>query len=402
MFISEWTWWLLGLCVLASCGLSFFTVWRHRSNFSQPIVQRKVISILWMVPIYSVEAWLSLRLSGHGDLLDLVRDTYEAYVIYIFFSLCITYIGQVDHQTVDPIKVIAVLQEQRQVVQPAPFNRCFKPVNLLSSSHEFLTRCKRGVLQFVVVKPLCSALSLILSLFGDIDMGEINFGKPYVYVALVNNVSVSVSLYYLVFFYVATKDALRPHQPLAKFICIKLVIFFSWWQSVALAFACGLGLIVDSTGTYNSHELSTSIQSMLIVLEMLVISFFHTRVFGAGQYRFGANRALEHGLSDVLPFGQNELTKDLREVAPNMMPQGLRAETPSREHRLYVPPATDHSPLPSRPPMTTSVDLADMSSPRQESSSSGARWEMSSPLPTVQPRHSPRVDEGYFAKDLAR
>lgn len=52
----------------------------------------------------------------------------------------------------------------------------------------------------------------------------------YLYVTLVYNTSVSLALYALFLFYFATRDLLRPFEPVLKFLTIKAVIFLSFWQ----------------------------------------------------------------------------------------------------------------------------------------------------------------------------
>ena len=54
--------------------------------------------------------------------------------------------------------------------------------------------------------------------------------QGYIYITLVYNVSISLALYALVLFYVATKDLLKPFDPVLKFFTVKSVIFLSFWQ----------------------------------------------------------------------------------------------------------------------------------------------------------------------------
>mmetsp|Transcript_2610 Transcript_2610/g.2953 ORF Transcript_2610/g.2953 Transcript_2610/m.2953 type:complete len:84 (+) Transcript_2610:239-490(+) len=46
-----------------------------------------------MVPIYAITSWLSLRFKDAAVYLDMFRDCYEGYVIYLFLALMIAYLG---------------------------------------------------------------------------------------------------------------------------------------------------------------------------------------------------------------------------------------------------------------------------------------------------------------------
>lgn len=52
----------------------------------------------------------------------------------------------------------------------------------------------------------------------------------YLYITIIYNFSVSLSLYALFLFFFATSDLLRPYEPVLKFLTIKSVIFLSFWQ----------------------------------------------------------------------------------------------------------------------------------------------------------------------------
>lgn len=47
-----------------------------------------------------------------------------------------------------------------------------------------------------------------------------------------NMVAVTIAMYCLIAFYLGVKEKLAPNKPFFKLLCIKLVIFFSFWQMV--------------------------------------------------------------------------------------------------------------------------------------------------------------------------
>lgn len=58
----------------------------------------------------------------------------------------------------------------------------------------------------------------------------------YLYVTIIYNISVSLSLYALFLFYFATRELLVSYNPVLKFFMVKSVIFLSFWQGKNTAF----------------------------------------------------------------------------------------------------------------------------------------------------------------------
>ncbi len=87
------------------------------------------------------------------------------------------------------------------------------------------------MLQFVLIKPVTAVLAIVCERYGVYHEGHFELGSGYLYLAAVNNISISLSLYCLVLFYMATEERLKPFSPFAKFLCIKAILFFSFWQA---------------------------------------------------------------------------------------------------------------------------------------------------------------------------
>lgn len=79
----------------------------------------------------------------------------------------------------------------------------------------------------------------------------------YLYVTIIYNISVSLSLYALFLFYFSTRDLLSPYRPMLKFLMVKSVIFLSFWQgSVCLPAGVLRGIQDMPCGCQSCHVMS--------------------------------------------------------------------------------------------------------------------------------------------------
>lgn len=83
---------------------------------------------------------------------------------------------------------------------------------------------KNWTWQFVIIRPICSILMIMLQITG---MYPTWLSWTF---TIILNLSFSLAMYSLVVFYHVFAKELEPHTPLAKFICIKGIIFFCFWQ----------------------------------------------------------------------------------------------------------------------------------------------------------------------------
>ena len=132
------------------------------------------------------------------------------------------------------------------------------------------------------------------------------------------------SLWFLVKFYYALRESLQRHNPVAKFVSVKSILFFSYWQGVAIAILRWFGLL-DGLFGVPQEKLSSEIQNTLICAEMLVVSIVMQRAFSYKGYRINAKSTFPEGhLHDVLKEGFNDAVKDINEISPVVLPSNFR------------------------------------------------------------------------------
>ena len=103
------------------------------------------------------------------------------------------------------------------------------------------------MLQFVLIKPFTALITLVLEKNNIYHEGEFSFNSGYMYLAIINNMSISLSLYSLVLFYMATEERLKPYNPFSKFLCIKAILFFSFWQTCLFTVLIHINLFSKQT-----------------------------------------------------------------------------------------------------------------------------------------------------------
>ncbi|XP_027623832.1 transmembrane protein 184A isoform X1 [Tupaia chinensis] len=232
-----------GIFVWTALVITCHQIYLHLRSYTVPQEQRYIVRLLLIVPIYAFDSWLSLLLLGSHQYyvyFDSVRDCYEAFVIYSFLSLCFQYLGGES----------AIMAEIRgkPIKSSCFYGTCC--LQGMSYSIGFLRFCKQATLQFCIVKPIMALTTIILQVFGKYHDGDFNIHSGYLYVTLIYNASVSLALYALFLFYFATKELLKPFEPVLKFLTIKAVIFLSFWQDPYQAFGRDLGWVHSSPASH--------------------------------------------------------------------------------------------------------------------------------------------------------
>lgn len=326
---------IAGFFVWLALIISCHQIYQHLRIYTMPSEQRYIVRILFIVPIYGFDCWLSLLFfkDNYYVYFDSVRDWYEAFVIYNFLALCYEYLGGECN----------IMSEIRG--QPIKSTWWYGTCCLAGKTYTigFLRFCKQATLQFCAIKPIMSVVTLILQAFGKYRDGDWSADSGYLYVTLIYNFSVSLALYGLILFYQATKDLLSPYDPIWKFFTVKSVIFLSFWQGVILAVLEKANLLPEfyaSGAKASTGTVSAGYQNFLICVEMLFASLalryaFPYQIYGDGCSSDGNVRSVT----------MQSISSSLKET---MNPKDIMNDAIHNFHPQYQQYTQYHSPTPTK------------------------------------------------------
>eukprot|EP00004_Rigifila_ramosa_P018131 TRINITY_DN4479_c0_g1_i4.p1 TRINITY_DN4479_c0_g1~~TRINITY_DN4479_c0_g1_i4.p1 ORF type:complete len:303 (-),score=63.97 TRINITY_DN4479_c0_g1_i4:445-1353(-) len=225
--LHVWAWIVAGIFGALAVLVSLWHIYQHWCKTHEASMLRFTVRILGMVPIYAIEAYIALTVARRKDLyITVMRECYEAWAVYSFWGLF-------DH--------LVTVSNHALIPQPHqwPMKYFLKP---WSSEPQFRYNIKYGVFQYVLIRLVTAVATFILELLDAYNDGEFRVDAGYPWIALLVNLSQMYALYALVMFYLSIRAPLAHYNPGAKFLCIKVVVFVTFWQSVVISGLVYIGL----------------------------------------------------------------------------------------------------------------------------------------------------------------
>lgn len=262
-------------CVMLSMHFTVQLVSQHLFYWKNPKEQKAIIIIILMAPIYAVDSFVGL-LDFQGSkaffmLLESIKECYEALVIAKFLALLYSYLNISISKNIVPDGI-----KGREIHHSFPMT-LFQP-RTVRLDHHTLKLLKYWTWQFVVIRPVCSILMITLQILG-IYPNWLSWTFT-----IILNISVSLALYSLVLFYHVFAKELKPHKPLTKFMCVKGIVFFCFWQGIVLEILVALGIIRSHHFWLDVEHIQEAIQNVLVCVEMVVFSVLQQYAFHVAPY----------------------------------------------------------------------------------------------------------------------
>eukprot|EP01084_Bolivina_argentea_P047256 87060_1 len=302
-----WADWISILFVILACILSTIQINKHIYHDHHPQIRRYIIRILLMIIIYAICALLGLFQPQYSDIYEIVRDSYESIVIYSFYQLLIYTLG--GYKSVQ--KQLSRI-EIDTYPQLWPLNYCFKPIQLRATDRNdkqlqrnitftFVKRITTGVLQYCFIQFTMAIVSFLLDAFDRTHPSKISIVVS-ITIIIIRTLSQAVAMYCLVIFYfilTALPHTSKGYQlfiamrPVGKFVCIKGIVFFTYWQSVLLTTLVYFNIIKPVNWFWNAENIGVAIQNFIICIEMLFFSIGHWFAFKINDFNSVKNKTIK-------------------------------------------------------------------------------------------------------------
>ncbi|KAJ7328708.1 DUF300-domain-containing protein [Mycena albidolilacea] len=268
-------WAIAGGCAIITVAITCVSVLQHCRNYNVPREQRQIIRILYMPPVYAIISFFSYRYFRSYTYYSMIYVAYEAVTISAFLLLIIEYVAAtaVGHRA----EIALVRKDKRPL--PMPFC-CWR---YRPTKSYFMYTVKWSVLQYVIVRPVISIAGIIFQKFGLLcDSEGYNPHFASVYLSAIDFVSITIALYGLLVFFGLTKEELEGRRPLAKFLCIKLIVMFTFYQS--FVFTLLEGKVIKATKYWSETNIANGLNALAICIEMVFFALGMWWAYPSSEY----------------------------------------------------------------------------------------------------------------------
>lgn len=247
-----------------------------------------------MIPIYAVVSFLSYLFYRNAVYWEVIGNCYEAFAIASFFTLLCHYIAPNLHEQKEYFRNITPknwfwgvfgLQRCTGGENKGPFR---KPRSGLT----WFNIVWIGVFQYCFIRVFFTIVSVLTEYYGRYCEASLSPAFAHIWVTAFEAVSVTIAMFCLIQFYIQLREDLAEHKPFLKVLCIKLVIFFSFWQTIIISMISSANGPLKPTNKISYQDIKTGIPSVLLCIEMAIFATMHIFAFPWKPYSLKHNDPL--------------------------------------------------------------------------------------------------------------
>ncbi|XP_952222.1 uncharacterized protein TA13495 [Theileria annulata] len=281
-FYSSFCMFCIGFLSLSiSFFISTFTLLQHLLHYTSHRLQRYIVRILVFLPIYGVITFILLLIPKLFDLLSMLRNIWEGFLIHSFLFLMLEYCGGETACGEAISKNPSVIRH----LWPLSLIHFFSLNEDIPLNVGFVKRCKMCTIQYVISRLVFSLLLIGVHISGNKWSGTLSF-----FSSLILSISLYVALYSLALFYFAISrhPALAKANSLTKFFSLKLCFAFSFYQ----------GLILDLFMRV-SFDRSVRIKSFVVLVETIIFALVQHNAYRVTEFYQPPNQIDTTGMTKL-------------------------------------------------------------------------------------------------------
>ncbi|XP_022086380.1 transmembrane protein 184B-like, partial [Acanthaster planci] len=329
--------------VIICIFISVLGITNHIVCYTRPPLQKRIIRILLIVPIYGLNSWFALRFPASNIYLDTLREFYQAYVIYNFVLYLLAFFEEVPNF------------DNRLTMKPQIKAPCPACCVVVYPSQSVIRRCKRGIVIYMIIRIVCTVVSLITYFTNTFNEGNYTPKDASLWVTVILTTAQLWATYCLILLRKSTFDELQMlPKSTWQFIGVKLTVFVDNFQSVFLHFLANVGAIKPTSDWGFIHDgtaFATMLQDFLICIELVFVAVLFYYCFDYQRYNVDGHTRLSIaqsfkqilGLSRATSIQTGQLGPESRysnqegiEQSPGNSTEG-EEEAPSRKEDAEVP-----------------------------------------------------------------
>jgi len=216
---------------------------------------------------------------GWAELFTLTRECYEAVAIVSFMQFMLTFLKGPKH-----LAEVLLERGQEPFRHPWPLRLVLRPYQ---PGPHFVAAVVVGIMQYIPTMFIIFMLNLSIWRFGEMDCCR-SLHRLALLPKLAKALSCAFAMYNLVLFYHQTHTHLEHIRPVLKFLGIKGIVFFTFWQELIIAFLVRLQVVPNpKTHLHNEWtqaEIADGIKNLLLCVEMLGFSELHRRAYPYDEF----------------------------------------------------------------------------------------------------------------------
>lgn len=280
--------------------LTFILVYRHLRSPCEPILSRHIFYILLMIPFYAINSCMTVIFPNQCLYFNAIKDSYEAFVLYRFYLLLIHYfnrdapsyfnlVGNYNHSDIPPQLITEDFitrntKEYFTWCEPyRPCSCCCYYSNLfeIEATENLYIWIRRFIIQYLLLRIILIFLIIPLDIFNLYHYRIISLTNAYSWLSFITNISISFAMAGTYLLILIIKPVIKEREPIIKFLSIKLLILFVFWQSTLFSILSHFRIITPAlfNNYWTEMALTESLHNMIVCFELMWLSLYHIWIF---------------------------------------------------------------------------------------------------------------------------